>query len=686
MTASLLSRALAYAELGWPVFPLEPNGKKPITPNGFKDATTSPETIRRWWKRNPNANIGVQTGEASGIAAIDIDVKNGAKGRESAAALNGGLPPTLKVITPSGGWHLYYVCPEGGLRSRNGILPGIDVKADAGYVVAAGSMIDEKPYEWENAEEHISAMSDELLALIRRPVQPPNLAGPLKDGSRNSTLTSLAGTMRRRGMAAGEIKAALSAINTQRCDPPLPDKEVSDIAASISRYPPAAQEEDDAVPPGFTDDALALKFTSKYADDWRYVAAWGHWLHWDGGRWIRETTLKAFDLARRVCREASSRCLKPNIAAKVASAGTVAAVERLARADRKHAAGVGDWDRDPGILNTSGAIANLHTGELKPHARSYYLTKITAATPQGAAPTWLRFLADITGGDDELQRYLARMAGYALTGVTTEHALFFLYGTGANGKSVFLNTLAAVMGDYAVSAPIDTFLENKNEKHPTDLAGLRGARLVTSIEVEKGKRWAEAKIKSLTGGDKIAARFMRQDFFEYKPQFKLIIAGNNKPAIRDVDEAMRRRLHLVPFTVTIPPEKRDQTLSERLLAEKDGILRWMLDGCLEWQKTGLKPPASVVSATEEYLESEDAIGRWIEDECVHDINAEGTTDELFASWQLWAEKAGEYVGNKRRFSDDLDKRGFIRRRSGHARCRAFRGIGLKGKTVQEAML
>ncbi|MCX5784572.1 MAG: phage/plasmid primase, P4 family [Elusimicrobia bacterium] len=684
---SKLKWALSLAEQGWPVFPLEPNGKKPITRNGFKDATTSAEAIQQWWERNPDANIGLATGVVSGIAAVDIDVKKGAKGRESAAGLNGGLPPTLKVLTPSGGWHLYYVCPEGGLRSRNGLLPGVDLKADGGYVVAPGSTIDGKAYEWNNAEEHLSAMSEEILALTRKPVQPPSLTGALRDGTRNSTLASIAGTMRRRGMSAGEIKAALAAINMQRCDPPLPDKEVNDIAASISRYPPAARDdEDEPVPPGFTDDALALKFTSKYADDWRYVAPWGHWLHWDGARWLRETTLKAFDLSRRVCREASASCEKANIAAKVASASTVAAVERLARADRKHAAGMDIWDRDQWQLNAFGAGTDLRTGELKPHARADYMTKIAAATPQGDAPTWLRFLADITGGDEELQRYLARMAGYALTGVTTEHALFFLYGTGANGKSVFLNTLSAVMGDYAVSAPIDTFLENKNEKHPTDLAGLRGARLVTSIEVEKGKRWAESKIKSLTGGDKIAARFMRQDFFEYKPQFKLIIAGNNKPAIRDVDEAMRRRLHLVPFTVTIPPEKRDQTLSDRLLAEGDGILRWMLDGCLEWQKTGLKPPTSVVSATEEYLESEDALGRWIDDECVRDINAEAVTDDLFASWKVWTEKCGEYAGTKRRFSDDLDKRGFIRRRSGRKGNRAFQGIGLKGKEVQGTIL
>lgn len=693
MSAPLLERALACAEQGWAVFPLVPNTKRPMTANGFKDASKSPETIKRWWTDHPNANIGLRTGAASGIVAVDVDVKGNVNGMKSLSTLNGGMTPTLTAVTPSGGRHLYYLCPVGGLRSRNGLLPGVDIKADGGYIVACGSVIDGKIYEWLDDEAHIAACPDVISTLVNKDTEnrgiaaAPSLDGGLQNGIRNSTLASLAGTMRRRGMTAAEIKTALMAVNTQRCNPPLPPREITAIAESIARYPPEPEDDDDIRPPGFTDDALALEFTRLHALDWRYAAAWGAWLHWEGNRWQKETTLKAYDLARLVCRSASARCQKPKIAAKVASASTVAAVEKLARADRKHAATVNQWDSDIWLLNTSGGVINLKNGEVKPPDRAHYMTKVATASLNGVIPTlWLGFLNDITNGDTELQCYLARMAGYALSGVTNEHALFFLYGTGANGKSVFLNTLSAVMGDYAVSAPIDTFLETKTDKHPTDLAGLRGARLVTSIEVEKGKRWAEAKIKSLTGGDKIAARFMRQDFFEYKPQFKLIIAGNNKPAIRDVDEAMKRRLHLVPFTVTIPAERRDKNLPEKLLAERDGILRWMLDGCLEWQRTGLNPPTCVVSATEEYLESEDALGRWLDEECVRDSNAEAATDELFNAWKAWAERSGEYVGTKRRFSDDLDKRGFKRRRSGHDRSRAFQGIGLKGKAVQEDMI
>jgi len=697
----LLEQALAYIELGWAVFPVLANGKKPLTKNGFKDATKSAYTARKMWEAHPEANIGIATGQVSGLVVVDVDVKNGAKGRESIQSIH-GMTPTLTVRTPSGGWHLYYCAPqEQEVRCRTGLLPGIDIKADGGYVVGPGSAIDGQAYEWTDAEAHMAALPEAVIKLMANGHRPAaeskaalEMPEQISEGGRNETLTRLAGAMRAKGMAAEEIAAALKAANSRRCAPPLPDDEVEAIAASIARYPPklntkhepaASAEDDEAMPPGFTDDALALDFTARHQEDWRYVAAWGHWLQWDGARWMRETTLKAYDLSRRVCRQASSRCLKPKIAAKVASASTVAAVERLARADRRHAANVEQWDTDAWLLNTLTGAVDLRSGAARPHRREDYMTKLAAVKPgQEVSELWLTFLRDVTNGDEEFQRYLARVAGYALTGATTEHALFFCYGTGANGKSVFVNTLAAVMGDYAMNAPMDTFLETHGERHPTDLAGLRGARLVTSIEVEKGKRWAEAKIKALTGGDRISARFMRQDFFEYKPQFKLLIAGNNKPTIREVDEAMKRRIHLVPFTVTIPEGRRDKALPEKLLRERDGILRWAVEGCLEWQRIGLAPPPMVLSATEEYLDSEDSLGRWLDEECMKSDRATVTTEELYQSWKAWAEKQGEYVGTMKKLADDLSKRGFPRWRS--SRKKGFRGLTLRGAETQGEML
>lgn len=426
-----------------------------------------------------------------------------------------------------------------------------------------------------------------------------------------------------------------------------------------------------------TEDALALAFTRRYHRDWRYVAAWGRWLVWDGRRWRNEETLAATDLIRGVCRHAALQADNPKLAAKLATSGTVGGVERLARADRRHAATTAEWDADPWLLNTPGGVVDLRTGRLRAHDRADRMTKITTATPAGDCPTWRRFLAEVTGGDADLQAYLQRVSGYCLTGSTREHALFFLYGTGANGKSVFVNTLATILGDYAASAPMDTFMEARGDRHPTDMAGLRGARFVSSIETEQGRRWNESKVKAITGGDKVSARFMRQDFFEYTPQFKLVIAGNHKPAIRNIDEAMKRRLHLIPFTITVPPERRDKHLQQKLLAERDGILAWALEGCLAWQRLGrLDPPPQVVAATEEYFEAEDALGRWLEERCVREANAKSLTAELFTDWKQWAEAAGEFVGSQRRFSDLLITRGVEKWRNA-AGIRGFRGVGLK---------
>ncbi len=459
-----------------------------------------------------------------------------------------------------------------------------------------------------------------------------------------------------------------------------------DVAAFLTHGPRLQMHDvaDDAAPVVSSDesvwgteDALALAFTRRYHRDWRYVAAWGRWLVWDGHRWRTEDTLAATDLIRSVCRHAAVHADNPKIAAKLASSGTVGGVERLARADRRHAATAAEWDADPWLLNTPGGVVDLKTGRQRPHDRADRMTKVTTATPGGDCPIWRQFIVEVTGDDAELQAYLQRMAGYALTGSTQEHALFFLYGTGANGKSVFVNTLATILGDYAANAPMDTFMETRTDRHPTDMAGLRGARFVAAIETEQGRRWAESKVKNLTGGDKISARFMRQDFFEFFPQFKLVVAGNHKPAIRNIDEAMKRRLHLIPFTITVPPERRDKHLQQKLLAERDGILAWAVQGCLDWQRMGrLDPPQRVVEATEEYFEAEDALGRWLEERCVRTANAKSLTAELFTDWKQWAEAAGEFIGSQRRFSDLLITRGIEKWRNSVG-VRGFQGIGLK---------
>ena len=458
---------------------------------------------------------------------------------------------------------------------------------------------------------------------------------------------------------------------------------VGTLQAMIDAAEPvnAADLETDMRPGGFTDETLALRFTDKHGAALRYVAGWGRWMEWTGAAWKPDATLRTFDRARAICRRASGEANNPKLAAAVASAKTVAAVERLAKSDRRHAATVDQWDRDPWLLNTPGGTVDLHTGQLQPHDPTHHLTQTTAVTPGGACPMWLKFLDRATAGDAELAAYLRRVAGYCLTGSIREHALFFAYGTGANGKGVCLNTIAGVMGEYATVAGIETFTASTSDRHPTDLAMLRGARLVSAQETEEGRRWAESRIKSMTGGDPITARFMRQDFFTFAPTFKLLIAGNHRPGLRGVDEAIRRRFHLVPFSVRIPPAERDLDLPEKLKDEWPGILAWAIEGCMEWQRVGLVPPAAVVNATAEYLDAEDAPALWMAECCDRHPSLHSSAGALFGSWKAWADTAGEFAGSQKGFSQKLVAKGFEQHRISGGKA-GFRGIGLKPETHQ----
>jgi P4 family phage/plasmid primase-like protien len=435
--------------------------------------------------------------------------------------------------------------------------------------------------------------------------------------------------------------------------PPLKASKLEDDGDSE----PAAPDE----APKFSEEALAQAFTAAHRDDLRYTSAWGRWSRWDGKRWQRDETLHVFSLCRAVCLAASRKSKNSALRRKLASAHTVAAVERLARCDRSHAATVDQWDSDPWLFNTPDGVVDLKTGEMRDQQRGDYLTKLAGASPGGEladCPRWLAFLERVTNEKPELASFLQRMCGYALTGITREHALFFLYGTGANGKSVFLNTVSGIMAEYASTSPIETFIAGRDERHPTDIAGLQGARLVTAFETEDGRRWAESRLKSLTGGDRVAARFMRQDFFEFVPQFKLVIAGNHKPRLRAVDEAMRRRFNLVPFNVTIPEAERDKELAEKLRDEWPGILRWMVEGCLAWQREDLNPPDAVRTATRNYFADEDALGRWLDEACILGKSFETSGKQLYGCWKQWCETNSERYGSQRSFSQGLEARQF----------------------------
>lgn len=438
---------------------------------------------------------------------------------------------------------------------------------------------------------------------------------------------------------------------------PMPDELPDNIVAMPGVQPIEVSE-----------DAIALEFTRQNRGDLRFDHNVGKWYQWQFTHWAATDVPVAFHFAREIGRRLGAG-KKSTCKASVAGGA-----ERFARADPVHAVTSAIWDNDPWLLGTPAGTLDLRTGKMHAPRREEHITKVTGCGPENKpADLWTKFLHDATNGDVAMQVYLQRIAGYCLTGLTNEHALFFIYGPGGNGKSVFLNILVHILGDYAMSAPMDTFTSSKFSSHPTELAMLKGARLVTASETEEGRQWAEARIKALTGGDPITARFMRQDFFTYQPHFKLLFAGNHQPTLSSVDAAMQRRFNMMPFVHK--PTSPDHMLEEKLKAEGPRILAWALQGCLDWQQHGLARPESVAVATEEYFSDQDIFGQWLGDECNVGPREWHQPTALFNAWAKFARNSGEDAGTVVSFTSRLKKAGFVKGKVGGNR--AWKGLSLR---------
>jgi putative DNA primase/helicase len=434
--------------------------------------------------------------------------------------------------------------------------------------------------------------------------------------------------------------------------------------------------------PTITQDGIARIFASRHADELRFDHSAGTWHKWTGTHWQRDETDMAFEYARRLAREVSEGS-DGKALQSMRRTGFASGVERFARSDPAIAVTAEVWDGVPFLLGTPGGTVELIAGRLRPAEPFEMITKITAIAPADKAdcPTWLRFLDEATGGDPDLIRFLQQWFGYCLTGSIQEHALAFVHGDGGNGKTVFLNTVTGIMGDYAVTSAMDSFTASIGDRHPADLAMLRGARLVAASETEQGRTWAENRIKQLTGGDPITARFMRGNFFTYKPAFKLTIVGNHQPMLANVDGAMRRRINIIPFSHR--PDVPDHTLERRLRKEWPGILRWAILGCLDWGQNSLIRPACVTSATESYFDDQDLMGQWLAQACEVEIgNARlwANTTDLYQSWSKFITAAGKKAETQPAFVAALKRRRLTPHRTKHGR--GFIGISLKNESSQ----
>lgn len=438
----------------------------------------------------------------------------------------------------------------------------------------------------------------------------------------------------------------------------------------------------------YSDIALAQRVARLHVSDIRYVVGGMGWVAWDGNKWAKDVANKHISIVRKVCAQASSEALTnitsipkaERIAQRVASYNVIANVAKLAAVEPAMQATTEQLDADIYILNTKSGMVDLKTGALLPHDRSRMCTKCTSVEADFSkpAPQWQAFLNEACNGDAELIGYLQRLAGYSSTGSTKEHVLAFAHGSGGNGKGTFLGAIGNILGDYATVASADVFLASHNQRHPTELASLMGARLVHAQEIDPSRKWDEAKVKSLTGGDKISARFMRQDLFEFQPQFTLVIAGNTKPEITNVDDAMRRRMHLIPFETK--PARKDVDLPDKLKEEYPAILAWVVEGAKAWLVEGLNPPQVVIQATEDYLAGEDALARWITERCVDGADNEMGTNEAFNDFRDWCKDNNEAKGkdwSQRKFTAEMKTHGFDHTKDRATRTkRVFRGLEL----------
>lgn len=447
---------------------------------------------------------------------------------------------------------------------------------------------------------------------------------------------------------------------------------------------------DDAGPAGtYTDLGNAERFALEHAHRLRYVAERRRWISWDGTRWRPDITGEADraakDTARRLLSESATiegdneRKQAAQWAAGSQSEPRVRAMLALARTEPEIVVSERDLDAHPFLLSCGNGTIDLRTGQLRVSNPADLLTRGTAVdyNANASCPRWERFLHEIFAGDIELDAFMSRFIGYALTGDTREHLLVIAHGAGCNGKSVLLETLKLVLGDLAATAAFDTFTRARGDRGPrNDLARLRGARLVTASESGDGKRLDEATVKEITGGDTISARFLFAEHFEFRPEFKLLLVSNHRPRVDGGDDAIWRRLRLIPFEQSFEGRE-DRTLPGKLAEELPGILAWAVRGCLDWQQHGLGQAAAVTRATREYRGDEDTLGAFLVDCCRGE--GETTATDLRAAYEGWCLEVDEKPLTSRVLGRQLGRRGITARR-GAKGARIYSPISLGAAT------
>src|SRR5215208_985754 len=722
--------AARYIERGWAPVPIPARQKGPQIP-GWQRLRMSASDVPRYFIGGQN--IGIITGKASGwLVTVDLDCP------EAVTLAGRFLEPTLtggRQSVPDGHW--WYIAL--GLEHRE--FEGIPKTASEGTILELRSTDHQtvvepsvhpsgERYRWSRSGlEPLEIDAGDLTKAARRLAVVALIACHLPEskergggGGRYHYALALAGYLLRHEEAPEAVEKLLKAswdakgwhgIERHRKSSYAGiERAVRDTAEKLRRGDPATGGRAlEGMVQGLprkiadflgwesftlregrgdylcTDTGNAERLADRHGTNLRYCHPWGKWLVYDGTRWHvddRGSVVRlAKDAARSIFEEAKEAPsdMKANQLGKWASSSLSESKLRAMISLTQSEPGIPvlpeEMDASPDLLNVLNGTIDLRAGKLREHRREDLITKLAPVEydPNGAAPLWAQTLERVLP-DPEVRAFFKKLCGYALTGDVSEQMLPVLYGTGANGKSTVLNTLLAVLGDYGMQAAPDLLVAKKGS-HPTELADLFGMRLVASIEVEDGSRLAESLVKQLTGGDRVKARRMRQDFWEFEPTHKVLMACNHKPQVRGTDNAIWRRIRLVPFTETIPPAEQDRQLPDKLRAEASGILAWAVEGCLEWRREGLQAPEEVRKATAGYRSEMDVLGTFLRECCElgHEHNV--AAKDLYGAYKMWCEEGGERPESKRKFGSRLtDRGGFERYRGGADGGHRWRGVDL----------
>jgi putative DNA primase/helicase len=430
----------------------------------------------------------------------------------------------------------------------------------------------------------------------------------------------------------------------------------------------------------FTDATNAERFKREHGKEIRYMAAWKKWLVWNGTYWqTDESGALVHEKGLETVRNIYSELSKTNDYRERIEIEKYAMMSESVRR-RKAFVEAASWikelnttsdllDANPWLLNVKNGTIDVKAGEFREHRQDDFITKITNVEydPKADCPLWKQFIREIMDYKSDVINFVQTAVGWAMTGDISEQTMFILFGTGANGKSTFLNTIMYLLGDYAIATPTESFMRKNGDQNTNDIARLRGARFVTTTEAEQGQRLSEPIIKQITGNDRMTARFLYGEFFNFVPTFKIFMATNHKPVIKGTDHGIWRRIKLIPFTTRIEDDKQDKKLEEKLRAEASGILNWLLEGTARWHREKLRAPAAVLNATEDYRGEMDIIGNFVKECCIQQPGVSIRVRELFKAYQEWCTQNNEHVCTERFLSLRLQEIGFQRTRTAEAR-------------------